>query len=59
MKFQIEGIVSSCVVIFVDLPEDTVMLDMVHTDVPSTLPFALKNEISRVITVYQIQKSFT
>ena len=55
MKFQIEGKVSSCVVIFVDLPEDTVMLDMVHTDVPSTLPFALKNEISRVITVYQIQ----
>ena len=37
MKFQIEGIVSSCVVNFVDLPDDTVMFDMVHTGVPSTL----------------------
>ena len=55
MKFPIEGIVSSCVVNFFELPEDTVIFDMVHTGVPSTLSFQLKNETNRVVTAYQIQ----
>ena len=55
MKFQIEGLVSSCNVNFFDLPDDTVIFDMVHTGVPSTKTFSLKNETYRVVTAYQIQ----
>ena len=55
MKFQVEGLVSSCNVNFFELPDDTVIFDMVHTGVPSTKIFSLKNETFRVVTAYQIQ----
>ena len=55
MKFQIEGLVSSCIVNFFELPEDTVVFEMVHTGVPSTKIFSLKNDTYRVVSAYQIQ----
>jgi len=55
MKFQIEGLVSSCNVNFFDLLDDTITFEMVHTGVPSTKTFSLKNETYRVVTAYQIQ----
>ena len=55
MKFPVEGLVSSCNVSFFELPDDTVIFDMVHTGVPSTKTFSLKNETSRVVSAYQIQ----
>ena len=58
LKFPIEGVVSSCTVNFMDLPDDSVIFDMVHTGVPSTQSFLLKNETSRVVTAYQIQNPY-
>ena len=53
--FPVEGLVSSCNVNFADLKDDTVVFEMVHTGVPSTKTFYLKNETYRVVTAYQIQ----
>ena len=55
VKFQIEAIVSPCNVIFYELPNDTINFEMVHTGVPNTKHFNLKNETNRVVTAYQIQ----
>ena len=55
VKFQIEALVSSCNVIFYELPNDTINFEMVHTGVPNTKHFNLKNETNRVVTAYQIQ----
>ena len=55
VKFQIEAIVSPCNVIFYELPNDTINFEMVHTGVPNTKFFNLKNETNRVVTAYQIQ----
>ena len=55
VKFQIEAFVSSCNVIFYELPNDTINFEMVHTGVPNTKHFNLKNETNRVVTAYQIQ----
>ena len=51
--FPVEGIVSSCNVVFGG-DGDTVNFEMVHTGVPSTKLFSLKNESSRVVSAYQI-----
>ena len=55
VKFQIEAIVSPCNVVFYELPNDTINFEMVHTGVPNTKHFNLKNETNRVVTAYQIQ----
>ena len=55
VKFQIEAVVSPCNVIFYELPNDTINFEMVHTGVPNTKHFNLKNETNRVVTAYQIQ----
>ena len=55
VKFQIEAIVQPCNVIFFELPNDTINFEMVHTGVPNTKHFNLKNETNRVVTAYQIQ----
>ena len=55
VKFQIEAVVQPCNVIFFELPNDTINFEMVHTGVPNTKHFNLKNETNRVVTAYQIQ----
>ena len=55
VKFQIEAIVQPCNVIFYELPNDTINFEMVHTGVPNTKHFNLKNETNRVVTAYKIQ----
>ena len=55
VKFQIEAVVSPCNVIFYELPNDTINFEMVHTGVPNTKHFNLKNETNRVVTAYKIQ----
>ena len=55
VKFQVEGKVSMCNVKFFNLPNDTIDFEMVHTGVPTTKTFSLKNETNRVVTAYQIQ----
>lgn len=54
-KFQFIGQVSLCNVKFFNLPNDTIDFEMVHTGVPTTKTFSLKNETNRVVTAYQIQ----
>ena len=54
-KFQFIGQVSLCNVNFFNLPNDTIDFEMVHTGVPTTKTFSLKNETNRVVTAYQIQ----
>jgi len=55
VKFPVEGQVSLCNVKFFNLPNDTIDFEMVHTGVPTTKMFSLKNDSSRVVTAYQIQ----
>ena len=55
VKFPVEGQVALCNVKFFNLPNDTIDFEMVHTGVPTTKMFSLKNESSRVVTAYQIQ----
>ena len=54
-KFTFVGQVSLCNVKFFNLPNDTIDFEMVHTGVPTTKTFSLKNETNRVVTAYQIQ----
>ena len=54
MLFPVEGVVSNCYVHFIG-EGDTVNFDLVHTGVPFTKTFSLKNEYIRVFSAYQIQ----
>ena len=54
MTFPVEGIVSTCYVDFSG-EGDTVNFDLVHTGVPSTKIFSLKNNSVRIVSAYQIQ----
>ena len=54
MLFPVEGVVSNCYVHFIG-EGDTVNFDLVHTGVPFTKTFSLKNEYIRVVSAYQIQ----
>ena len=54
MTFPVEGVVSTCYVNFSG-EGDTVNFDLVHTGVPSTKLFSLKNDSIRVVSAYQIQ----
>ena len=53
MIFPVEGIVSTCNVNFAG-EGDTINFDLVHTGVPSTKLFSLKNDSLRVVSAYQI-----
>ena len=54
MIFPVEGVVSTCYVKFSG-EGDTINFDLVHTGVPSTKMFSLKNDSIRIVSAYQIQ----
>ena len=55
MTFPVEGIVSTCYVNFSGDGGDTVNFDLVHTGVPATKIFSLRNDSVRIVSAYQIQ----
>ena len=54
LSFPVEGVVSTCYVNFSG-EGDTVNFELVHTGVPTTKLFSLKNDSMRVVSAYQIQ----
>ena len=58
LVFPVEGLLSKCNVVFPAESGDTVFFKNVHTKVPSTKTFHLKNETSRVISAYQIKNPY-
>ena len=54
LSFPVEGVVSTCYVNFSG-DGDTVNFDLVHTGVPASKLFTLKNDSIRIVSAYQIQ----
>ena len=55
MIFPVEGIVSTSYVNFAGEGGDTINFELVHTGVPSTKIFSLRNDSIRIVSAYQIQ----
>ena len=56
--FQVEGNIPLCNANFYNLENDTLVFDLVHTGVPTSKIFYIKNESYRVISTYLIQNLF-
>ena len=55
ISFPVEGNIPLCNVSFYNLENETIVFDLVHTGVPTSKIFYLKNETYRVISTYLIQ----
>ena len=56
--FPVEGNIPLCHVSFYNIENETIIFELVHTGVPTSKVFYLKNESYRIITTYLIKNPF-